>query len=163
MTSKTVAYSQVVMSSLMLPQNANPEGNVHGGEIMKLMDNAAGVVALKHARSNVVTARVDELLFLNPCRIGNVVTCYAKLTFVGRSSMEISVTVMVEDVTVDKPAKTAITSYFTIVALDQNGKPQEVPSLELVNEEEKRLFKEGKQRYLAYKEKRKQNKEVMEC
>ncbi|CAA7600242.1 Hotdog acyl-CoA thioesterase (ACOT)-type domain protein [Acididesulfobacillus acetoxydans] len=151
MQGKPVKYSQVTMSNVMLPQHANPSGNVHGGEIMKLIDSAAGVVAQRHARSNVVTARVDELIFLRPIRIGNVVTCYGKLTFVGRSSMEVSVTVTVEDVSKDEPAKTALTAFLTFVALDANGKPREVPPLEIAGEEEGRLFEEGRQRYLAYK------------
>jgi len=152
MKSKSVNYSEVIMSNVMLPQHANPSGNVHGGEIMKLMDSAAGVVARRHARTNVVTARVDKLEFHHPIHIGNVVTCYGKLSFVGRSSMEVSVTVTVEDVSKDEPAKTALTSFFTLVALDENGKPQQVPSLELSNEEERRLFEDGQQRYLAYKQ-----------
>jgi Acyl-CoA hydrolase len=151
MAGKSVNYSQVTMSNLMLPQHANPSGNVHGGEIMKLMDSAAGVVARRHARTNVVTARVDKLEFHHPIHVGDVVTCYGKLTFVGRSSMEVYVTVTVEDVSKDDPAKTALTSYFTFVALDDNGKTQQVPSLELTNQEEQRLFEEGQQRYLANK------------
>ena len=147
MAGKSVNHSQVIMSNVMLPQHANAAGNVHGGEIMKLIDSAAGVVAQRHARTNVVTARVDELEFLNPIRIGNVVTCYGKLTFVGRSSMEVSVNVTVEDVSRDEPAKTALRAYLTFVSLDEKGKPQQVPSLELATEEERHLFQEGQQRY----------------
>lgn len=152
MVGKSINHSQVIMSNVMLPHQANPSGNVHGGEIMKLIDSAAGVVAQRHARTNVVTARVDELEFLHPIRIGNVVTCYGKLTFVGKSSMEVSVNVTLEDVYRDEPAKTALTAYLTFVSLDEKGKPQQVPSLELANEEERRLFEEGRQRYLAYKQ-----------
>jgi len=152
MTGKLVNHSQVIMSNVMLPQHANQAGNVHGGEIIKLIDSAAGVVAQRHARTNVVTARVDELEFLRPIRIGNVVTCYGKLTFVGKSSMEVSVNVTVEDVSKDEPAKTALTAYLTFVSLDEKGKPKQVPSLELANEEERCLFKEGEKRYLAYKQ-----------
>ncbi|MFZ3101402.1 MAG: acyl-CoA thioesterase [Desulfitobacteriaceae bacterium] len=152
MAGKSVNHSQVIMSNVMLTLHANPAGNVHGGEIMKLIDSAAGVVAQRHARTNVVTARVDELEFLHPIRIGNVVTCYGKLTFVGNSSMEVSVNVTVEDVSRDEPAKIALTAYLTFVSLDAMGKPQQVPSLELTNGEERCLFKEGQQRYLAYKQ-----------
>ena len=155
MTGKTVEYSQVIMSNEMLPQHVNAAGNVHGGEIMKLIDSAGGVVAHRHARRNVVTARVDELEFIHPIRVGNVVTCYGKLTFVGKSSMEVSVTVTVEDVFREEPTKTALTAYLTFVSLDENGKPKQVPSLELVNEEERRLFEEGQQRYQAYKQREK--------
>ncbi len=160
MASKSVNHSQVIMSNVMLPQHANASGNVHGGEIMKLIDSAAGVVVQRHARTNVVTARVDELEFLLPIRIGNVVTCYGKLTFVGKSSMEVSVTVTVEDVTRDEPAKTALTAYLTFVSLDEKGKSQQAPSLELVTEEERLLFEEGQQRYLAYKQLRKKASEL---
>lgn len=152
MVGKSVNHSQVIMSNVMLPQHANPSGNVHGGEIMKMMDSAAGVVARRHARINVVTARVDKLEFHLPIHIGNVVTCYGKLTFVGKSSMEVLVTVTVEDMSKDEPAKTALTAFFTLVALDNRGKAQQVPPLELANEEERRLFEEGRHRYLDYKQ-----------
>lgn len=152
MTGKTVSHSQVIMSNVMLPQHANQSGNVHGGEIMKMMDSAAGVVARRHSRSNVVTARVDELEFHLPVHIGNVVTCHGKLTFVGKSSMEISVTVTVEDVRKDEPAQKALSAYFTFVALDDTGKSRQVPPLELENEEERRLYEQGRQRYLAHKQ-----------
>ena len=149
---KSVSHSKVTMSTVMLPHHANPAGNVHGGEIMKLMDTAAGVVAHRHARSNVVTARVDELVFHHPVRIGNVVNCYGQLTFVGRSSMEIAVTVTVEDLSKEEPEKTALTAFFTFVSLDEKGKPQPVPTLEIGSEDERCLFEQGQQRYLAYKE-----------
>lgn len=152
MAGKSVNHSQVIMANVMMPQHANPFGNVHGGEIMKLMDSAAGVVAQRHARTNVVTARVDKLEFHLPIHIGNVVTCYGEMTFVGKSSMEVTVKVTVEDVSKDEPAKTALTGYFTLVALDDRGKSQQVPPLELTNEEERSLFEEGRQRYLSYKQ-----------
>lgn len=149
---KSVQQSKVTMSTVMLPHHANPSGNVHGGEVMKLMDTAAGVAAHRHARCNTVTARVDELVFHHPVRIGNVVNCYAQLTFVGRSSMEIAVTVAVEDLLSEEPEKMALTAFFTYVALDGDGKPQPVPALEITSDEERCLFEQGQQRYLAYKE-----------
>jgi len=147
MASKKVSHSQVVMSSLMLPQHANTSGNVHGGEIMKLMDSAAAVVARRHARSNVVTARVDELRFLHPCHIGDVVTCYGKLTFVGRSSMEVLVTVEVENPQIEAPPKVALTGYFTMVAIDENGRPKKVPELIVETPEEKKRYEEREKIY----------------
>lgn len=139
----------------MQPEHANISGNVHGGEIMKLMDNAGGIVAARHARSNVVTARVDSLEFHLPIHIGNYVKCVCQLTYVGTSSMEVKVTVMVEDLDVEEPPRVALTGYFTYVAIDENGKAVQVTKLEISNEEEARLFEEGKQRYLKYKEQRK--------
>lgn len=150
-TKKTVMESKVTMANVMFPQHANPAGNVLGGEIMKLMDNAAGAVALRHARSNVVTARVDEMKFILPVRIGHVVTCHGQLTFVGNTSMEVQVTVTVEDLSKEDVARKALTAFFTLVSLDENGKPRRVPCLEVVNEEERSAFEEGQQRYMAHK------------
>jgi acyl-CoA hydrolase len=139
----------------MQPEHANPAGNVHGGEIMKLMDHAAGIVALRHARTNVVTARVDNLEFHHPVRIGNLVTCEAHLTFVGKSSMEVSVTVSVEDLfREEEENRVALTALFTMVALDRDGKTVAVPPLELVSDEERQAFEAGRQRNLAYKSRR---------
>lgn len=151
MNSKPVSHSMVTMSAVMMPEHANPAGNVHGGEIMKLMDTAAGVVARRHTRSNVVTARVDQLEFHHPVRIGTLVTCYGKLTFVGRSSMEVSVSVTVEDLSYDEPAKTALTAFFTLVALDEAGRPKKIPALEVESTEQALLFAEGEKRYLQRK------------
>ncbi len=151
MEAKTVAQSKVTIGNLMQPEQANMCGNVHGGEIMKLMDHAAGIVALRHARANVVTARVDKMEFHYPIHVGNLVTCSGKLTFVGRSSMEVFVSAFVEDLHKEADANLALTAFFTMVALDSNEKPIRVPSLEITNHEEQALFEEGRQRYLAYK------------
>lgn len=152
---KKVEQSKVVVGSLMQPEHANVYGNVHGGEIMKLMDNAGGIVARRHCRTNVVTARVDSLEFHLPIHLGNYVKCVCQLTFVGNSSMEVAITVMVEDLKAEAPPKVALTGYFTYVAIDDSGKPTKVPELEITSEEEARQFEEGRQRYLKYKEKRK--------
>ena len=154
MKAKTVEESKTSIGSLMQPEQANPVGNVHGGEIMKLMDNVAGIVAVRHARANVVTARVDELEFHYPIYIGNLVTCNAKLSFVGNSSMEVFVEVLVEDITKTESAKVALTGFFTMVAMDKNGNSISVPPLEITSDEEYKLFEEGKKRYLTYKQKR---------
>lgn len=141
----------------MLPNQANPSGNVHGGEIIKLMDTAAGVVAKRHARTNVVTARVDELIFNSPIYVGNLVICHAYLTFVGRSSMEVAVRVDVEDLDTEIPNSCALTAYFTMVSLNKDGKSVPVLPLELINEEERTRFEEGRQRHEKNKNNRKQS------
>lgn len=146
MQGKTVEHSAVTMSAVMLPNQANPVGNVHGGEIVKMMDTAAGVVAKRHARTNIVTARVDELSFNNPIYVGNLVTCHAYLTFVGHSSMEVAVRVDVEDLNHEIPNTCALNAYFTMVSLNDEGKAVQVPPLELKNEEEKIRFEQGRQR-----------------
>ena len=156
MKAKFVESSSLIMSSVMLPNQANPAGNVHGGEIVKMMDSAAGVVAKRHARSNVVTARIDELSFNKPIYVGNLVSCHAYLTFVGRSSMEVAVRVDVEDLNDEVPNTCALTAYFTMVSLNNDGEAIPVPPLELISEEEKIRFEVGRQRNEKNKKNRSQ-------
>lgn len=153
MQTKTIRDSAVDMSTVMLPHQANVAGNVHGGEIMKLMDNAAYVVAHRHARSNVVTARVDELTFHQPIYVGNLVTCHAHLTFVGKSSMEVFVVVEVEDLFKEASRKCALTAFFTMVSLNAGGHTCAVPALELTSDAERARFEEGEQRYKVNRDK----------
>jgi acyl-CoA hydrolase len=160
MKGKTVAHSRAVMSQVMLPSQANPTGNVHGGEIMKLMDTTAYVVAARHARTSIVTARVDELLFHTPIFVGALVTCRAELGFVGRTSMEIHVRVEAEYLEQEKAPETALTALFTMVALDKNGVPCPVPPLILSTPEEQERFRKGEQRYKLRKSSRKQSGQV---
>ena len=157
--SKTVDQSKVSVGHLMQPDQANIEGNVHGGEVMKLMDSCAGIVARRHSRRNTVTAMVDELEFMEAIHVGELVTCYGQLTYVGKQSMEVLVTVTVEDLQLSQPPKVALTTYFTMVALDINGDPTAVPELELRTDEERRLYEEGEKRYLRHKRNRQKRKE----
>lgn len=150
---RTVGHSSVTMAQLMLPHQANPAGYVHGGEIMKIMDNAAGVVAARHAHTNVVTARVDDINFLNPVRVGDLVVVQAMLTFVAHSSMEICLEVETENLATEEK-QLALRAFFIYVALDQAGKPTEVPPLLITTEEAERLFEEGRKRYEAHKKQR---------
>lgn len=102
MNTKTMHQSYSVLAQVVLPMQANPAGNIHGGEIMKLMDSAAGVAAQKHSHTNVVTARVEELNFKKPVLVGELVTCRAQVIYAGRSSMEVFVTVESENTMTDK-------------------------------------------------------------
>jgi acyl-CoA hydrolase len=147
---RTVQYSATDMAQLMLPHQANPAGFVHGGEMMKLMDNAAGVVAARHCRANPVTAMVEDIEFLSPIRITDLVIVHGKLTFVSRASMEIQIAVDVEDLLTGK-MRQALTAYFVMVAIDTTGKALEVPPLIVSTEEEEQLFNEGQARYEARK------------
>lgn len=139
--------TQLIIGIVAQPNQANFAGNVHGGEIMKMMDSAAGAVAYKYAKCSVVTARVDELQFHLPIHVGALVTCTATIAYVGKSSMEVIVTVDKEDLKSDNPPQRALSAYFTMVALDKEGRPQKVPSLEVTSEEEKKLYEEGERRY----------------
>lgn len=155
-----MAQNKIVISEVMMPSQANPNGNVHGGEIMKIMDSAAYAAARKYARSNVVTARVDELEFHMPILIGDLVTCTAQIVFVGHSSMEVAVTVEVEDLDEEGRPQRALSAYFTMVALDRNSRPKSVPSLILDTEEARTAFEEGRQRYEAHKERKKHQRDA---
>lgn len=147
---RTVGHSEVEMAQLMLPAQANPAGFVHGGELMKMMDNAAGVVAARHAHSNVVTARVEDINFHTPVRVGSLVIVHAKLVFTSRSSMQIRVDVEVESIGLERRVP-ALTANFIMVALDNTGKPAAIPQLILQTEEEERLFAAAEEKYKARK------------
>ena len=148
---KTIAESRAVLSDVMLPGQANPAGNVHGGEIMKMMDTGASVTAMRHAKANVVTVRVDELMFYHPIYVGQLVICESELVFVGRTSMEVKVTVRVEDMLCDCEVSTALTAFFTFVALDGQGRPCSVPRLRLETDEQRAAFELGRQRHETHK------------
>jgi acyl-CoA hydrolase/rubrerythrin len=149
---RTVRHSAVEMAQLMLPHQTNPAGFVHGGELMKLMDNAAGVVAARHSRANPVTAMVQDINFYNPVRVGDLVLLHAKITFTSRSSMEVRIDVEAENLLTGKRLP-ALTAYCAMVAVDLQGKPVEVPPLIVITEEEEKLFNEGLVRYQARKAK----------
>ena len=142
---KTVAYSRVVMSHMMQPQDANPAGIVHGGVVMKHIDDAAGVVALRHTRCNVVTASIDRLDFHNPAFIGNLLSLKASLNMVGRTSMEVGVRVETEDLRSGEIRHTA-SAYLTFVALDENFRPRPVPPLILENDDDRRRERQAQAR-----------------
>ncbi|GAB4275785.1 MAG: hypothetical protein Kow0092_31440 [Deferrisomatales bacterium] len=144
---RTVDHSQVVMSQVMLPLHTGPGGVwVHGGEIMKLMDTAAGLAALRHAHSPVVTLRVEGINFLRPVRVGNYVVVQARLTYVSTSTMEVQVKVTAEDVLHEKSFE-AITAYFLFVAVGEDGRARPVPPLLLESDEDRTLFEQGKLRH----------------
>jgi acyl-CoA hydrolase len=144
---KTVEQSKVIISQVFMPEHTGPGGVfVHGGEIIKLMDTAAGLAALRHSRSQVVTLRVEGINFYHAIRVGNYVTVQAKLTFASSSAMEIQVKVIAEDVLREKSWE-ALTAYFIFVALDENGKTKKIPPLLISTDEEQKLFDEGESRY----------------
>jgi uncharacterized protein (TIGR00369 family) len=142
MTEKRVSDSSVVMAQQMNPQDANPAGNVHGGVIMKLIDTAAGAVAVRHARANAVTASIDRLDFHYPVHVGDFVTLRAGLNYVGRSSMEVGVRVEAENLLTGEIHHTA-SAYLTFVALDRNHRPMTLPGLVPETPEEKRRNREA--------------------
>lgn len=139
------------MAHMMLPQHANPAGNVHGGVIMKFIDDAAGVVATKHARSNVVTAAIERLDFHRPVFIGNLLILKACLNVTGRSSMEVGVRVEAEDLLTGTTRHIA-SAYLTFVSLDQEGRPLPVPPFKPSTETGIRRANEAANRKQCYKQ-----------
>jgi acyl-CoA hydrolase len=128
-----------------MPPDANPAGNVHGGVIMKHIDNTGGIVALRHARRFCVTASVDRLDFHNPSFIGELLTLKASLHLVGRSSMEIGVRVEPENMVTGEIRHIA-SAYLTYVCLDDNRKPMPVPPLLLETDEDRRRNRQAAER-----------------
>lgn len=149
---KPVSASKVEMTELVLPGQTNTLGNIFGGRVMQLIDIAAGVAAMRHARKTVVTVFIDQLHFKNPIKMGQIIILNAWVEYVGKTSMEIGVDVCSENpLTGEK--KLATTAHVTFVALDQNGKPSPVPQLILETEEDKLRYKSANER----REKRKQS------
>ena len=135
MTPKRASDSRITLTQLMGPGSANTLGNVHGGYVMKLCDEAGGMTASKHARRQVVTVAVDSMTFHSPVHIGNLMTVTAEITWTGRSSMETKVVVTAEDVLTGETVHTN-TAYFVYVALDSAGRPTKVAPLLIETEEE---------------------------
>jgi len=129
----------------MFPSDANPAGNVFGGEILKHIDMVAGIVAQRHSQSNAVTVRMDSVNFIKPVFVGNVLKLNARINYVHNSSMEIEVRAEAEDIVTGIRTVTG-TAFVTFVALDKNGKPNRAPELLLKTDEDRKKFEEGKVR-----------------
>lgn len=152
---KTIAESAFTISALMNPHDANPLGNVHGGVIMKLVDETGGIVAMRHSGAPVVTVAVDSMNFIKPIVVGNLVSCRGQLSYVGRTSMEVRVEVIAENPFIGEQILTN-TAYLVYVALDSSGKPQRVPPLLYTTPEEEKRAELAKQRQQFRKQQRAQ-------
>ena len=142
---KSPKESKAEMTVRMFPSDANPNGNVFGGEILKQIDLIAGLVAQRHARMNTVTASIDRVNFLKPVFVGNAIILNARINYVHKSSMEIEVKVEAEDLMNGNRTLTN-TAFVTAVALGPDGKTREVAPLLLETEEDKKRFSEGEKR-----------------
>lgn len=142
---KKISDSQTVMSQLMMPQDANHFGFVHGGSILSIADKVAWVCASRHAELICTTAAVDSVSFRSPVRVGQLVNFMASVNFVGTTSMEVGIKVIAEDLETGKKVHTN-SCYFTIVAVDKKGKPTRVPPLIVESDAEKRRFENAKSR-----------------
>lgn len=148
MQPKAPSESRVEMTELVMPEHTNAIGTIFGGQVMAWIDTSAAICAFRHCRKMCVTASMDAVDFISPVRLGQIVILQANVNYTGRTSMEIGVRVTSEDPLTGNKAHTA-SAYLTFVAVDENGKPSEVPPLLIRTEEEKKWYKEGEERRKA--------------
>lgn len=142
---KTPRASHISIAQLMQPEHANNHGNVHGGWIMKLVDEAGALACMRHAQRRVVTVAVDSFVFREPIKIGDLVTLTAEVTYAGRTSMEAEVQVIAENPVTGERTHTN-TAYFVYVALDDDNKPTAVAPLVAETDEDRNRLEQGKMR-----------------
>ena len=142
---KPVSASRITLSQLMHPEHANLLGNVHGGWIMKLVDEAGALACMRHAQRKVVTVTIDSMDFRQPIRIGDLVILNAEVSYTGRTSMEAAVEVHAENPITGEQTHTN-TAYLVYVALDDDGRPTKVPPLQAETEEEKQKMEQAQVR-----------------
>jgi uncharacterized protein (TIGR00369 family) len=143
--SRSPAASEGSISELMMPQHVNNLGHVFGGVVLSMVDRAAAVVAMRHAGQECVTVSIDRVDFRESIYAGELVTCQARVTFVGRTSMELGVRVLAENLFTGVSRHTN-TCFLTFVAIDENGRPVPVRPLEPGTDEDRKRFQEGKRR-----------------
>jgi len=142
---KVPAASESIVSELMMPHQVNNLGHVFGGELLSMVDRAAAVAAMRHAGRNAVTVSIDRVDFKEPIYTGELVTCTARVNFVGRTSMEVGVRVEAEDLLTGERRHTN-TCFLTFVAIDEQHRPCRVPPLDLSDAEDERRHRDGKRR-----------------
>ena len=154
---RTPSYSRTTMTELVLPNHANVQGNILGGRVMHLMDMCAAMSAYKHARSAVVTASVDQLDFLAPAKMGDIMILKSSVNFTGSSSMEVGVRIESENPKTGNTCHT-VSAYLTFVSLNENGKPQKILDVKPETEIEHARFSAGRERYNQRRERIKRSK-----
>jgi acyl-CoA hydrolase len=141
----TSPHRPVVLAQVMLPADANASGDVHGGTLMKLADTAGGIAAVRHARRRVVTAVADSMTFEYPVKVGDLVLLEAEVSWVGRTSIEVEVAMAAEDIVSGQRRRTSL-AYFVYVALGSDGRPVEVPPLDVLTDAERKRFARAEER-----------------
>ncbi|NLY63390.1 MAG: acyl-CoA thioesterase [Alcaligenaceae bacterium] len=150
---------QLSMTILMTPDMANFAGNVHGGTILKYLDQVAFACASRYAGTYVVTLSVDQVMFRQPIHVGELVTFYASVNYTGKTSMEIGIKVVTENIR-EQYVRHTNSCYFTMIAVDDNGKPIAVPQLTPTSAEEKLRFIAAQQRRELRQEMEKRHAEI---
>jgi uncharacterized protein (TIGR00369 family) len=142
---KPMSASKISIAQLMQPEHANNLGNVHGGWIMKLVDEAGALACMRHAQRRVVTVTIDQMVFRQPIRIGDLVILNAQVTYAGRTSLEAEVQVTAENPVTGEQTHTN-TAYLVYVAMDKDGQPAPVPALFAETDEEKNRMQRARAR-----------------
>ncbi|MBW7477580.1 acyl-CoA thioesterase [Paenibacillus oenotherae] len=144
--SRRASESRSIMTQLIFPSDTNYHGTMFGGKVMEYMDKIAAITSMRHARKPAVTVSTDSLDFVAPIRVGDVIEVEAYVTWTRKSSMEVYVKVVAENVYTGEKT-TAVTAFFSFVALDENGRPTLVPIVIPESEEEKALHASAPGRY----------------
>jgi acyl-CoA hydrolase len=141
---RPVSASRMQLSRLVDAADANLRGNVHGGAIMRMVDEVASVVASRHTGGRAVTAVVDQMIFVVPVHIGDIVTCQAQVNWTGRTSCEIGVRVTAQPWDrIDEPARHVASAYLVYVGIDDAEHPRPIPMMMPENDEDRRHFREA--------------------
>ncbi|GAA4803875.1 acyl-CoA thioesterase [Nocardioides caeni] len=143
MAARTPSYSRIELASVTSRAQTNLLGNIHGGEVLKLADSAAGVVAQRHSGGPAVTAALDEMAFLEPVRVGDIVRTFAQINWAGRSSMEIGVRIEAQPWDLATEVRHVGSAYFVFVAIDAAGRARPVPDLEAETDHDRRRLREA--------------------
>jgi acyl-CoA hydrolase len=148
-----MSASRIQLAQMMMPEHANPHGNVHGGWIMKLVDEAGALASTRHAAHRTVTVAIDQMVFRHPIHICDLVLFNAEVTYAGRTSMEVEVDVIAENPISGEQIHTNA-AYLVYVAIDDDGRPTQIPPLVAETPEEQARMEaavERQQRRLAQK------------
>ncbi len=154
MEPKNCKESRVIKASIVLPPDTNNHGNIFGGKVMSYIDDVAAISAMRHSRKNVVTASTDSVDFLGPVKLGQSICLESYVTWTGRTSMEVFVKVVAENLMTGERTLTT-TSFLSFVALDEKGVPTEVPSVIPETDEEIQLNRTAPDRNALRKQRRK--------
>lgn len=155
----TLGSTTLTMTVLMTPDKANFSGNVHGGTLLKYLDEVAYACASRYSGSYVVTLSVDQVTFRQPVHVGELVTFLASVNFTGNTSMEVGIKVITENIS-ERLVRHTNSCFFTMVAVDEAGKPVKVPQLEPATDDEIRRFANGQQRRVIRAELEERYKEL---
>lgn len=159
---RPVSQSATVLATLVEPSQTNPMGNIHGGTIMKLADQAGAAAAIRHAGRICVTASIDRLDFLNPVNVGDLVTLKSSVNYVHRTSMEVGVRIEAENM-MTGTVKHVASAYLIFVALDEHCRPVPIAPVIPQSDAEQLRYQQGQLRYKQRQENRAQHRALLEA